>query len=428
MPWPDRPCHSRRASPRLLLQRPMGRGKFFYYLHLSHEKTQLTLNSTSLARSGHTVTVVGGRAYIFGGQLGDGKLASNDIHSINLSGQGKAEVEYQLIPALPMTVAQEGDVPQPRTGHAACALTTPNTLSDKTTDSTTYVAVYGGADESGKPVQDNAIWLFDPLEARWACSVPEASTALPLHRGDAKIFAHGADVILYGGKVSGGLPLTDVWRYHTLLRTWSRLPDAPVSTSSAAYFGDSLYLISGTDNVGSSIHFLNCAGLPQEEPSWETIAFPTNPLVPGPRPREYGGLLHITTSYGRNYLLYFFGDLSTSSEEKSEATQWSDMWTFQLPSSDVEVEASTNPSKAVKAAKIKDWIRSKLGAESGEHTWAEVEVKPPGDLPSTQGKVHPGPRSSFGCDVSTDGKSVVIWGGQNAKGETEGDGWVVRLE
>ena len=58
----------------------------------------------------------------------------------------------------------------------------------------------------------------------------------------------------------------------------------------------------------------------------------------------------------------------------------------------------------------------------------EVEVLPPTDLEASEGKVHPGPRGSFACDVMDDGTTVVVWGGVNPKGEREGDGWVIKLE
>lgn len=89
--------------------------------------------------------------------------------------------------------------------------------------------------------------------------------------------------------------------------------------------------------------------------------------------------------------------------------------------------------------------------DSGKHSWSEVEILPPGDLQPEAGKLHPGPRSWFGCDVTKDKKGVVIWGGKqhsfprkdqpsllltdnspgtgvNPRGEREGDGWVIRLE
>jgi hypothetical protein len=104
------------------------------------------------------------------------------------------------------------------------------------------------------------------------------------------------------------------------------------------------------------------------------------------------------------------------------------MWSLQLPASNVGIQRRHTISEAVKPATIKDAIRSKLGVSTGTFSWAEVEVKPLGDLLEAEGKIHPGPRSSFGCDVLTKGNGVAIWGGTNVKGECEGDGWIIQLE
>ncbi|KAK7942605.1 uncharacterized protein PG986_011718 [Apiospora aurea] len=360
----------------------------------------------SLVRSHHSLTVVGNRAYIFGGRTSsNNKLADNEIHVVALptsQDQTAKGSDYRLIPALPL-VEHEG-VPSARSDHAACA-------------SRGRVAIFGGADEAGALVQDATIWLFDVEKSAWHALRAEASTSLPPPaRKEARLFAQDNDFILYGGKDEGGVPLEDVWRFNYDSKTWTPLPDAPAVTSNAAFADGTLYLIAGNDDLSSSLHFLDTnhhADGPQV--SWESIIFPTNPLAPGPRPRENGGLLHVSTGYGRNYLLYFFGERS-----------WSDMWTLQLPSSDV-AHKSTSLSEAVQPAKIKDAIRALFGA-SGKHTWAEVQVKPPGDVSGHAGKLHPGPRGFFGYDVMGTGNSVVVWGGVDAKGETEGDGWIIQLE
>ena len=376
---------------------------------------------TSLLRSYHSLNVVGSRAYIFGGRTSDAILAGTEIHSLALPTQDTAESDYHMIPAIP--AVEGGSTPSARMGHASCV-------------SNGRVAIFGGSGSSDDLIRDATIWLFDPQTAVWHALTSDASAASPIARRKAKLFAHGNDFVLYGGKNAEGAEMTDVWLFKHATKTWSRLPDAPTFTSNAAFGGDTLYLICGTDNLSSSLHCLNIAASPSKTGeaglSWDITVFPTNPLVPGPRPRENGGLLHISTGFGRHYLVYFFGERSTpvpGDKEASQPTQWSDMWSLQLPSSDVQVRATTSVSEAVQPAKIKDTIRSTLGAESGTHVWAEVEVKPPGDVPGHGGKLHPGPRCFFGCDSLKDGSSgIVLWGGVDAKGQTEGDGWIVSLQ
>lgn len=379
-----------------------------------------------MTRSHHTVTVVGSRAYIFGGWTNGASLASADIHSISL-GTSTTETEppeYQVLPAIPAN--EGGPIPSARHSHAACALGK-------------NIAVYGGCAEDGSLVDDgHRIWTYDTEKLTWdriePTSHPERT---PPQRSEAKLFQHNGNLVLYGGKGSGGSALVDAWHFDCSTKVWNQLPSAPAASTSAALFGDILYVISGSDDLSSRIHILEVKLYSPQSLTWKTLSFPTNPLTPGPRPRENGGLAPVTTGYGRNYLLYFLGDRhaspskvgdgETASGENAAPGQWSDMWTFQLPSSDVEFKATTAAAEAVKPAKLKDQIRTKLGADTGNASWAEAEVQPPGDIQKHEGKLHPGPRSHFGYCQTVDGRSVVIWGGLDAKGQQQGDGWIVQL-
>lgn len=371
-------------------------------------------------------------------------------------------MEYRLIPALPGV--EGGKVPKARTRHAAC----------KFKD---CVAVYGGCDKSGNPIDErSSIWLFDPQSRTWGELAPAAASATtefqPGPLQDPKLFAHDATtLILYGGQTPATVASSDLWKFDTKSRTWSPLPTPPAAAepSNAAVANGRFYFISSDDSMSSQLHILPLSsasrGSKEEEQKWTTLTFPTNPLAPGPRARHGGALLPITTGYGRNYLVYFLGARSqpTSSSattrlgmtgdekftigeaeeaqsppsepraqheehEEKDVTQWSDMWTLQLPSSDLEAKPKLSIKEAIKPAKIKDAIRSGLGAETGKWGWAEVEMTVPEELGAAEGKLHPGPRAWFGSDVMEDGKSVVFWGGENAEGEKVGDGWTVRLE
>lgn len=328
-------------------------------------------------------------------------------------------------------------MPKARTSHSACAFHG-------------CVAIYGGMDESKQILEEGAsIWLFDPEKKSWselpannsesvfatewkditARNTDPAPEARPGSRFSAKLFAHSNSLILYGGMDTIVTQSSEVWQFDIDTRVWKKISEAPVSTSSATFTNGVLYLISSSDPMSSQLHYLN---LISKGVSWESITFPTNPMAPGPQPREHGGLLPITTGYGRNFLVYFLGarEKPSSHDESEGVTQWSDMWTLQIPSSNLSAERKMALNEAIKPAKIKDAIRSMLpGTESAVYTWAEVEVQiPKPDELNAEGKLHPGPRSLFGCDVMDGGRSVVIWGGEDAKGERVGEGWIVRLE
>lgn len=340
---------------------------------------------------------------------------------------GKPDSQYALIPAVPDV--EGGKVPSARKKHAACAFNV-------------CVAVFGGVDDAGQLADSEpVIWLFNTGKSAWETMQAADSEKAPKPRSSARLFDFRNSLVLYGGVDASGAELNDVWHFDYVEKTWTQFSDAPISTSHAALTDGALYLVSGSDNMSGDLHFLQLAVKQGQPRGWSTISFPTNPLTPGPLPRQGAGLLGTSTGYGRNYLLYLFGarqhapvvsaetvgDAQSEEESKSAAPQyWSDMWTFQLPSSQPEVKLS--PIDALKPSKVKDTIREAIGVESGKHSWADVEVLPPTDLDIPEGKVHPGPRGFFASDVMEDGRSVVLWGGINAKGEKEGDGWIIRLE
>ncbi|RYO89247.1 hypothetical protein DL766_004555 [Monosporascus sp. MC13-8B] len=352
--------------------------------------TSHDVSRSSLMRSHHSVTVVGSKAYIFSGRISQTDIASTDVHSIALT--AIVTPEYQVLPAIP--AYQGGHIPSARQGHAACA--------------------------HGSSI---AVLVWDNLEP---AVHPER---VPVQRTEAKLFSCAGNLVLYGGKDSSGSALADTWHFDRSTKTWNQLPSAPVGTTSAALVANTLYLISNSDDLSGRVHTLGIKQYSEQLPTWTTLSFPTNPLTLGPKLRENGGLVPVTTGYGRNYLLYFFGDRRDSaSGESDQPPQWSEMWTFQLPSSDLEFKAITTVDETIKPAKVKDQIRPKVGTDTGDSSWAEVELQSPGDIQERQGKAHPGPRSHFGYCQAADGRSAVMWGGLDAKGKQHGDGWVIQLE
>ncbi|KAI1347310.1 hypothetical protein F5Y01DRAFT_295410 [Xylaria sp. FL0043] len=367
----------------------------------------------SLARYDHTVTIINKKAYIFGGQTSHNQLATNDIHCVALPVKDAPAPEYQAIPAV--QTSEGGAAPKARTQHAACALAN-------------YVAIYGGCDEKGTVVDEGPkVWLFNTETSAWEVMEPSdhlERTPVPRRRGT--LLSHDGNLILLGGLDSSGSELTDVWHFNCATKIWNQLPRAPIASKSAAIAGHTLYLVAAHEPLSSEIHHLDLDIFAQEPPTWQSLSIPTNPLTPGPKPRADGALVAITTGFGRNYLVYFFGD-RLGNAEKDDLGQFSDLWTFQLPSSDVDAKATTNLKEAIKPAKIKDQIRSKLGFDTGNASWAEVQIQTPGDIRAHEGKVHPGPRGSFGYDVTPDKSGIVLWGGMTADGQPVGDGWMIEL-
>jgi hypothetical protein len=364
------------------------------------------------------------------------------------------EPQYALLPALPAGATggeasgvrndNSDGVPAARTRHASSSFNV-------------CVAVFGGADENGDVVDEKGrIWLFNTAKSTWEFIGPKMGEHdVPEARVEGKLFDCENNLVLHGGFNKSGEPLKDTWHFSYTNKVWTRLLDAPQANTNASLANGILWLLTITpenNGLNGYMHSLAIASAasPSGTASWTTQSFPTNPLTPSPKPRVAGGLLPMTTGHGRQYLLHFFGvtppttreDLPpTSSDDETtlqvvdtqaavsaEPIQYPDLWTLQLPSTTPGRKASL--IEALRPAALKDSIRSAFKADTGTNAWAEVDVQPPaldklGDGES--GKVHPGPRAYFGCDVLKDGSTVMLWGGINAKGEREGDGWLVSL-
>ncbi|KAI4169190.1 MAG: hypothetical protein LQ343_005852 [Gyalolechia ehrenbergii] len=418
-----------------------------------------------LPRSSHSIAVIAGKAYIFGGEDPSGKLADDNIHVIKLPAKKPSNVddpEYKCLPSL--SEEEDGKVPGPRTGHTACALGH-------------RIYVFGGKGQDKQVLEENGkVWVFDTDTLRWNSLEPSTEDPYPSSRYQHSAVAsehplpntnvsdtasyteqikstvskipamigkaspprepHGSIIVCSGLSSSSG-PLTDVWTFTVATKTWSAFPSiSPMPfPPSLAFANQSLYILGGSSKVGNEIHYLQLQpstyrdargtadlDLKAKTSEWSTLPFPTNPLAPGPRPRKGAGLLPVTTGNGRLYLLYFMGEKVSEAEKGAQTEYWSDTWSYQIPAVDVA------------AAGIKDKTRSMMGISTGEGTWSEVKVVPneegSGGL-ETEGKSHPGPRGWFAsCALGKDfdGGGVVLWGGINAKGETEGEGWIVSVK
>lgn len=376
----------------------------------------------SLARSHHTLNVSNHRAYLFGGQVANGKLASNDIHSFALPSASPHELDSEYACHPPIS-RQEGDeVPCPRTRHATCI-------------QGHELALIGGCDESANPIDtDSAIWIWDISISKWHKLTPKSDNT-PCPRYDHRLFAYGGHLILFGGRSDPDTTLQDTWFFDFTAHIWFRLPDSPVQSDNVAFADGSLYIISRDPTEGlCHVHLL---AIPSslnptqgaDNLTWERVIFQSEKPAPTPDLRTGTTLLPFTTGYGRIYLAYLFGCLDIPRDAQdaeklgsANETFYSDLWTYQVPSK------STTPASWTdfKPAAVKDALRDKLGYGSGGFEWAEVEVIASEQTGRHEGKVHPGPRACFGADV--EGGSVVLWGGINAKGDKEADGWVITFQ
>jgi hypothetical protein len=417
-------------------------------------KANLTrITSVPLPRSHHTVSVVKGRAYIFGGESEPGRLVDNAMHVIILPSSGVLEADYTTYAAR----AANGfdDLPSSRKGH------TSTVIGDS-------IYVFGG-EGNGVVNEHGRVWVYNTVQNTWTFLDPAPGTLFPSQRtghaaassdlpgpktvtyqekapqqpaDPSKVVPEPAQsdswgtIFVVGGRDSASGQLSnDALAFDIKTRTWSNIPTAsgqPRDGASLALVGDRLYRFGGkgveTFSSGATV-FLDASHV------WKHAEGGTTPLNSGwsweelphtehqggaaaaPQARSNAGLVGVTTGQGRRYLLAVGG-------EGENAQFLDDIWALQLPA-----ESST-------AAATKDSIRASMKRDTHESQWAEVvyqyvdtkgeeEREIPGEP-----KRGLGARGHFGMAKGTevDGATAVVWGGVDISGRVLQDGWMVTVD
>ncbi|KAL8694004.1 MAG: hypothetical protein Q9224_003651 [Gallowayella concinna] len=398
--------------------------------------------SSPLPRSSHSLSVIKGKAYVFGGEELPRQPVDNDMHVLTLPSSTVNEVDYKKVPATGS--AGENEVPAARVGHTATA------VNDR-------IYLFGGRGGESMEALDEAgaVWEYDTRLDHWTSLAPvkgspcpdprsyhsSTSTAHPLPsqknsteatQGDADPEAHGT-IFIHGGCTVAGR-LNDLWGFDVAARTWSPFPDAPGQArggSSLTFARDRLYRFGGFNGkveLGGQIDYLDLRATTIDDQSgksesavvaktgkWETVT--SLPGSPMPGNRSVAGLQPVTTGQGRNYLVLFLGEKDASSKGHEGAGRfWDDVWSFQL-----------RPD-GMTAASFKDAARQLVGAKSTEDTWAPVDIP---ESSMTEGvQATPGPLGWFasaqGQDM--DPGSIVLWGGLKSDNSRSGEGWILTVE
>ncbi|KAL8939408.1 MAG: hypothetical protein Q9216_003373 [Gyalolechia sp. 2 TL-2023] len=399
--------------------------------------------SRPLLRSSHSLSVIKGKAYIFGGEeQSTTQPVGNDMHVLTLPSSTVNDVDYQIIPAKGST--ENSELPASRIGHTAAV------VNDR-------IYVFGGRDgDTTEPLQENgAVWEYDTKMNYWSRLDPvkgsphpkaryyhsSTSTVHPLPSqedhtdaayGDVDPEAHGT-IFIHGGCTASGR-LKDVWGFDVAARTWSPFPDPPGEArggSSLTFTQDRLYRFGGFDGkvqLGGQIDYLDMVtttfhdqggrgelAVTSATGKWQTVAPESSSPMPGNR--SGAGLHPVTTGQGRNYLILFLGEKNSSSDgDKGVGKFWDDVWSFQLR------------PEGMTAASFKDATRELVGAKTAEHTWAPVDIP---ETTMTGGKQEaPGQLGWFasapGHDL--DPGSIVLWGGMASNSSRSDEGWMLVVE
>ena len=398
-------------------------------------------NDKPLPRSSHSLSIIKGRAYIFGGEVRPREPVDNVMHIYTLPALDTSEADYQDIPA---KASDGGDVPAPRVGHTAAV------VQDR-------IYVFGG--RGGKEMtaleEKGRVWVFDTKTNRWSYIDPIEGSPYPEARsyhasvgnehplpsktdhtenpvGSPDEEAHGT-IFVHAGCLASGR-VADVWAFDITSRMWSPYPDAPGPARGGTcltFTQNRLYRYGGFDGkgeLGGQIDYLDLLVASFDDQSgkgelaltprtgkWETVVFAAGGPAPGNR--SVAGLQPVNTGQGRKFLLLFLGERDPSSSGHEAAGKfWDDVWSYQL-----------HP-EGMTAASFKDATREAIGTRTGEGAWAQVQI--PEATMNGGAQSHPGPRGWFasGSDSDIEAGSVVLWGGIGEKNERLGDGWILTVE
>lgn len=401
------------------------------------------ITSVDVPLAFHTVSVIKGRAYLFGGKtlnkVGELELANNDTHVVILPSSGMESVDYKRVDA-------SSDAPPKRHGHSAAVI-----------HETIYI--FGGTGENGEPLdEDGRVWMYDTTSNKWSHLDPPGNTprpdpreshasiatehprpstprpsedVLPQQPPDPEVTmpeipaarSYGT-LIIQGGRAKSGNNLVDIWSFDISTQTWAELPDLPgpsTPSPSLSLVSQRLYAFSAgqtsfldiTKGSYDDIHGSGELGITPVGP-WQSL--PPSSSAPEhayPGERTGAAMAPITTGQGRNYLLMVGG--KSQSGEPLE-----DIWVHQLK------------PEGMTAASFKDAARMVIKKDTNEAKWEEVKYHNADGVMIQEGQPGRGigRREGFAAaaDNEMDGASMLLWGGLGADEKPRGDGMVITID
>eukprot|EP00899_Mesostigma_viride_P003607 jgi/Mesvir1/13247/Mv18980-RA.1 len=193
--------------------------------------SEITCGGTAPApRSGHSLNVVGQKAYLFGGcGRADGKpQAFNDLYEMDLSVQENPQW---------VRSNASGEGPCPRSRHTA-------TVIDKKD-----IVIFGGLDQR---VRFNDVYILSTATNTWV--KPDVQGTAPSVRAHHSATVVGSNVYILGGYGGNGKAYNDLYILDIANNTWTK-PNlkgkgpCPRFDHSAIYFPGKLLVFGGRDTV-----------------------------------------------------------------------------------------------------------------------------------------------------------------------------------
>lgn len=446
------------------------------------------IHAPSIPRSSHTVSVIKGRVYIFGGEVAPRQPVDNAMHVIILptGDLTVAEADYTVIEARPVIAG--GEVPPARVGHTASVLGN-------------RILIHGGrgGPEMKALEEKGRVWIFDTDTNAWSYldSNPESCLPPPADRSyHASVASEQplpsavpniANVLLdeqpkttdelsgppdpntfgtfflHAGCLSGGGRANDLWAFDIASRSWAEMPSAPgkprggTSLAMTHTGRERIYRYGGFDGeteLGGQVDWLDLnsgtfndkSGMGQMALSprgtWHSNIFPgaatsSSDAEPAAKTPDLSNSAS-KTSYPPNRSVAGLVPVTTGQGREYLLVFFGET----TPSNSGHEGAGKFLSdvwsfqlkpEGMTAASIKDATRTTfMHKDTGEAECFEVRYHDEDGKIVQEGQSKPmGARGWFGaasCGDYGGGESVCVWGGLSEGNERLGDGWIISVE
>ncbi|KAL9624434.1 MAG: hypothetical protein Q9160_001397 [Pyrenula sp. 1 TL-2023] len=444
---------------------------------------------STLARTGHTLNVIRGKAYIFGGKRADGEEDKpGQVFVVTLPSSLELDnIDYQTVAPENPDQSKPIPVPAQRSAHASTSVGTD-------------IYIFGGrpatSPESAPLSEAGAVHRFSTSILTWTSLTPDnaqCSSGTPPPRTYASMTSTphplpspagedhtlspitsaesvpsiedstpaggggGGTLFLHGGSDSSGGSLTDTWAFDIPSRIWSRYPELPASTSPPPTRASSYMLHASSSLIDTGPTHNTIHTLPLSLDKFNDLSG-SGELGVSPKPpgnwqahslisqvaaiqSEHPEALHTveakmgpsshpqSAEYPAPRAGGGFVSVSTGAGREYAVLLPGAKTSEGSNGEELDMWTLQLPSEKGTGAAFKDRIRGLFGKDSGMGKWARCDVvqadKEDGVLPLPRGL------EEYAYDGGGDwgsGDAVVMWGGRYDKergGEVTGEGWVV---
>ncbi|KAH8433914.1 Kelch repeat protein [Aspergillus melleus] len=268
------------------------------------------LSHSSIQRSSQTLSVLGGNAYIYGGELKPREPVDSSVYCIPLNQNATPTTEKTI------TQLNPPKTPQPRVGAAS------TTLNNK-------IYIFSGRGGTAMaPIEENgSFWVFDTTTNIWEHVSPsDAGSNYPVGRSYHALTNDGhSTIFLHAGCPEQGR-LNDFWSFDLRTRVWRELPAAPGAArggTSIAFAKRMVFRMNGFDGkseIGGAVDVFNI-----RTEAWESVSFAADG-VSGPAPRSVSCLVAVGGK-----LITMFGEGNPSAlGHQGAGKMFSDVWAFDV--------------------------------------------------------------------------------------------------